>query len=72
MSTMVWPQAFLHKSLKILGLKVLWAKISSFCIFLEHQGDLSLAGAVKQKALLLCGSQVNVEKGTIPGEEDFL
>jgi len=72
MSTVVWSQAFVHKTLKILGLKVLQAKTASCYIFLEHQGDLSLAGAVKQKALLLCGSQVNTEKRTILGEEGFL
>lgn len=56
MSTVVWPQVFLHKTLKILDLKVLWAKIVSFCVFLEHQGDLNFVEAVKQQALLLCGS----------------
>lgn len=71
-STTVWHQASLHKTLKILGLKVLQAKIASFCVFLEHEGDLTLAGAVKKKALFLCGSQVNIKKRTILGEEGFL
>lgn len=62
MSTMGLPEVFLHKTLKILGFKVLQAKIASFCILLKHQGDLSVAGAIKKKALLLCGSQVNIEK----------
>lgn len=33
LSTVVWPQAVLHRNLKILGLKVLWGKISSFYAF---------------------------------------
>lgn len=70
--TMVRPQIFLHRTLKILGLELLWAQIVSSCIFLAHQGVLSLAGAVKHKALLLHGSQVNIEKRTTFGEEGFL
>lgn len=54
MPTMVWPRAFLCKTLKILEIKVLQAKIPSFCLFLYHQGD----------TLLLCDFQVNIEQWT--------